>query len=143
MKTRKLSHNGNNSISHEEITGLPLKAFSGRIVVVKDSSALPKVFTEVRKHKVVGFDTETRPSFKKGEIHIVSLLQLAIPRKAFLIRLNHTGLTDEITGFLENDSIVKAGVGIHDDVKALHKLNKFKAAGFVELSTRPIINTGD
>jgi ribonuclease D len=135
MTTRKLSHNGNNSITHEEITGLPLKTFSGKIVLVKDAQNLPKVFKEVSKYEVVGFDTETRPSFKKGEIHIVSLLQLALPKKVFLIRLKHTSLTEEIVRFLEDESILKAGVGIRDDIKALHKLNKFKAAGFVELST--------
>jgi ribonuclease D len=135
MTTRKESHNGSNSITHEEITGLPLKTFSGKIVLVKDVKTLPKVFKEIERYPVVGFDTETRPSFKKGQIYIVSLLQLATPKKAFLIRLSHTGLTKEITDFLENESILKAGVGIRDDVKALHKLNKFKAAGFVELST--------
>jgi ribonuclease D len=134
MTLKNLSHNGNNSISKEEITGLPLRSFKGKIVLVKEANALAKVFREIEEHTQVGFDTETRPSFRKGESHQVSLLQLAIPQKVFLIRLNYTGLTKEIISFMENDTLAKAGVGIRDDIKALHKLNKFHAAGFEELS---------
>jgi hypothetical protein len=92
-------------------------------------------FAEIKEHEVVGFDTETRPSFVRGQIHIVSLLQLAIPHKVFLIRLNHTGLAGEIMRFFENDAVIKAGVGIRDDIKILNKLGKFEPAGFTELST--------
>jgi ribonuclease D len=134
MTQKKLSHNGSNSISQEEIAGLPLQSFSGKIVLVTEPSSLDKVLNEVRKHSVVGFDTETRPSFKKGEVYKVALIQLAIPKKVFLIRVNHTGLTKEIANILESESIIKAGVGIRDDVKALHKIGRFKASGFVELS---------
>jgi ribonuclease D len=96
---------------------------------------LPRVFDEIHQHPTVGFDTETRPSFVKGQIHKVSLLQLAIPQKVFLIRLNYTGMEESIVRFLESESIVKAGVGIRDDIKTLHKLRRFEAAGFVELSS--------
>jgi ribonuclease D len=135
MPARKLSHNGNLTISHEEIHSLPLKAFSGKITVVTEAAKLGNVFDEVRHHEIIGFDTETRPSFVKGQIHKVALLQLALPHKVFLIRLNFTGLTDEIREFLENEKAIKAGVGIRDDIKTLHKLGRFHAAGFAELST--------
>lgn len=134
MSARSLSHNGNSSISHEEITQLPLRAFSGKVIVVTTPAAAPRVFDEIQEHGVVGFDTETRPSFRKGEIHIVSLMQIAIPGKVFLVRLKHTGVLPEMITFLENDKVIKAGVGVRDDVKALHKLRRFQAAGFEELS---------
>lgn len=135
MTARKLSHNGNISISHEEINNLPLKSFTGKIDLVTSPEALPKVFSELENHKIVGFDTETRPSFVKGQIHKVSLLQLAIPHKVFLIRLNHTGIEENMIRFFENHTIAKAGVGIRDDIKILHKLKRFQPEGFVEIST--------
>ena len=123
------------TISHEEINSLPLKAFKGKIELITEVDALGKVFKQVKEQDVVGFDTETKPAFVKGQVHKVSLLQLAIPNKVFLIRLNFTGLDKEIIHFLESEKIIKAGVGIRDDIKTLHRLGKFHAAGFAELST--------
>ena len=123
------------TISHEEINTLPLKSFHGKISLITEIKDLPKAFKEMQDHEVIGFDTETKPAFVKGQVHKVSLLQLAIPHKVFLIRLNFTGLHDEIAHFLENEKNIKAGVGIRDDIKILHKLGRFHAAGFVELST--------
>ena len=123
------------SISPEEINQLPLRTFDGKSVVVSDALLLPKVIKEISKYDVVGFDTETRPSFKKGQVYQVSLLQLAVPKKAYLIRINHTGVTEDVAELFENKKIIKAGVGIRDDIKALQKLRKFEAAGFEDLST--------
>jgi ribonuclease D len=124
------------NITLEEVNLLPLKAFKGKIEVITDNEKLPHTFSEIHEHKVIGFDTETRPSFVRGQLHKVSLLQLAIPHKVFLIRLNHTGFESKVMKkFFENDSIVKAGVGIRDDIKTLHKLAHFEPAGFAELST--------
>jgi ribonuclease D len=123
------------NISPEEINNLPLKTFEGKTVVVSDGSQLPKVIKEIEKHDVLGFDTETRPSFKRGQVYQVSLLQLAVPKKAFLIRINHTGFTEEIAALFANEKIIKAGVGIRDDVKALQKIRPFEPAGFYDLST--------
>ena len=122
------------SITAEEINNLPLRTFSGKISVVSDPDQLVRVVEEIQSHDVVGFDTETRPSFKKGQVFQVSLLQLAIPRKAFLIRLNHIGVTKELASLFSNPRIIKAGVGIRDDLKALQKLRNFEPAGFFDLS---------
>lgn len=130
----KKTINGSLTISHEEISTLPLHAFKGKIVLVQEEQKLQRTFDEIREHTAIGFDTETRPSFKKGEFHHVSLLQIAIPEKVFLIRLNYTGMSSPILHFLENDLIQKAGVGIRDDIKALYKLAQFEAGGFTELS---------
>lgn len=135
MKEKTPHLNGYLTISHEEITELPLQFFKGKIALIKEEAKLQHAFDEIAEHESIGFDTETRPSFKKGEIHMVSLMQIAIPGKVFLIRLNHTGFTQPVIQFLENDSIKKAGVGLRDDIKALHKLSRFDAGGFTELST--------
>ncbi|MEQ8423407.1 MAG: 3'-5' exonuclease, partial [Cyclobacteriaceae bacterium] len=123
------------TITNEEINSLRLASFPGEIQLVTESRNVSKVFEEISSYEVVGFDTETRPSFHKGQHYSVSLLQLAIPDKAFLFRLNYTGVTKEMVSFLENDEILKAGIGLRDDIKALQKLKKFDADGFVELST--------
>ena len=110
------------SITAEEINNLPLRTFTGKTSVISDPDQLGKIIKEIESHDVVGFDTETRPSFKKGQIFQVSLLQLAIPGKVFLIRLNHTGVTAELAGLFSNPRVIKTGVGIRDDLKALQKL---------------------
>lgn len=131
----KGEHDIQKTISHEEINLLPLKSFHGKIVLITEPKDLHKAFKEIKEHDVVGFDTETKPAFVKGQVHKVSLLQLAIPHKVFLIRLNFTGMDGEIIKFLENEKILKAGVGIRDDIKILHRLGRFTAGGFTELST--------
>ncbi|MBT1702778.1 3'-5' exonuclease [Chryseosolibacter indicus] len=123
------------TITQEEINILPLKTFDGKTSVVSEADKLPKIVKEIEKYDVVGFDTETRPSFKKGQLYQVSLLQLAIPEKVFLIRVNHTGVTDEIAQLFENEKIVKAGVGIRDDLKALQKLRAFEPKNCFDLQT--------
>jgi ribonuclease D len=122
------------SITNDEINALPLHAFDGTIRVIQDREALPQVFKEISKHSIVGFDTETKPVFVKGQRHNVALMQIATPDQAFLIRVKFTGITPEIVAFLEDDKLLKAGVGVRDDIKALQVLKKFTAAGFVELA---------
>ena len=123
------------NITAEELNLLPLKAFTGKVSVITDAEKLSKALKEMEKYDAVGFDTETRPSFKKGQSYNVALLQLALPHKVFLIRLHHTGVTDELAAFFENENIVKAGVAIRDDIKALQKNKRFQPQGFVELAT--------
>ncbi len=136
MMKEKTNHpNRITTISHEEISTLPLKSFSGKIVLVQEYSRLHYVFDEIKEHNVIGFDTETRPSFRKGEINKVALMQVALPEKVFLFRLNQTGIHQPIIDFLESEQIQKAGVGIRDDLHALRKLTHFTPAGFTELAS--------
>src|SRR5690606_33119916 len=95
-------HNRPFSITHEEIGNLPLKAYSGKVELIQDPKHVASVFSEIRRHEVVGFDTETRPSFKKGQLYKVSLMQLATSKHVFLIRLHYTGITPEMVDFLES-----------------------------------------
>ncbi len=123
----------NRTITNEEINLLPLINFKGDIVVVDSLAQIEEVVSELSSTNILGFDTETKPAFKKGTFHKVALLQLATANRVFLIRLNIIGLPMEIVKILELPNIVKAGAAIRDDIKALQKWTSFKAQGFVEL----------
>ncbi len=111
-------------ITKEEINELPLRKYEGKIIVATDPSRQAEIFEELAQHPVVGFDTETKPAFKRGVRHEVSLIQLAIPDKAFLIRLNHTGFTPELNAFFADDHIRKVGISIKDDLRHLDRLGE-------------------
>ena len=131
----KNPHKGKTSVTNEEINELPLGAFSGTVIVITDVSPLEMAFEEISRHDEVGFDTETKPVFVRGHYNKVAILQIALPHKVFLIRLIATGLTKEIIDFLQNERVLKIGVAIRDDIKALQHLHPFTPAGFVELAT--------
>ena len=121
------------SITKEELIDLPLKWFEGEIFVIDSYEKARKAADILSVQRVVGFDTETRPSFKKGEVNKVALLQLATHEQAFLFRINKIGLPPEIRNILTNPEIIKTGVAIRDDIKGLQKIHKFKPEGFIEL----------
>lgn len=127
-------HNLAVSISHEEINELPLGAFEGKVLVISEEKLLPRVFDEVREHKIVGFDTETKPVFVRGQQNKVSLIQIALPDKVFLVRVKFTGMHAPLVKFLESDQIQKAGVALRDDIKALQRLKHYEPNGFIELA---------
>ncbi len=122
------------TISTEEINNLPLRAFEGKIIVVASEDQARKCLEEINHHKVVGFDTETRPVFVKGQSHPVALMQVALAQKVFLFRLKHTGLSPAIIQFLQNEKLLKVGVALRDDIKALQRLKRFKPGGIFELT---------
>jgi len=123
------------TISNEEINALPLGAFEGKTIIVAEEKKIIHAFDEIKEHRVVGFDTETKPVFVSGQQNKVALMQVALPDKVFLIRLRQTGITPHLLEFLESDSILKAGVALRDDIKALQRLRHYKPAGFIELAT--------
>jgi len=121
------------SISNEELTEMPLKWFDGEIVVVDSRKKVKQAVEELSGLSMIGFDTETKPSFKKGVINKVALLQLSTKNRAFLFRINRIGLPREIVALLTDDKVKKPGVAIRDDIKGLQEFKKFKPGGFVEL----------
>lgn len=121
------------SIDKEELAELPLIQFEGDITLVESKEDYLASIEYLSKQTILGFDTETRPAFKKGVVHEVALLQLATNERAFLFRLNKIGLPNGLKGILENPEIQKIGVAIRDDIKGLQKLNQFKPGGFIEL----------
>ena len=116
------------------IETLPIRAFDGKINLITEMKDVSDAIKTLRKCPVLGFDTETRPVFKKGVQHNVSLLQLSTSKEAFLFRLNYLGLPNELVALLEDSAILKVGVAILDDVRGLQKLNNFKADGFIDLA---------
>lgn len=125
----------NKSITKEEIAELPIKAFEGKINVPLTDNEIYQAVDYLRQYPVLGFDTETRPNFRKGQHNKVALLQLSAGNQAFLFRLNKIKLPDVVKQLLADSSILKAGAAIHDDVKALVGLSRFEPAGFVDVQT--------
>jgi ribonuclease D len=122
------------SITNEEIQNLPLFAYTGRVSVITEEEKLAKALNEISKVGLVGFDTETRPAFVKGQRYQVALLQFASEHKVWLIRLQKTGFTQALIDFFQDENILKVGVGLRDDLIALQRLNSFQPKGFVELT---------
>lgn len=122
------------TIDHSEIQTLPLKAFEGKIVVVQESAKVVRAIDEIKEHAVVGFDTETRPAFVKGQRYNVALMQLALPHKVFLFRIQTTGFTPELIHYLQDKDKLKVGLALRDDLIALQRLKRFKPDGFLELT---------
>lgn len=122
------------TITKEEINDLPLISFPGKIKLITNEEQSLKAIEELSNATVLGFDTECRPSFKKGEYYNVSLLQLSTESTAYLFRLNKITLRDEIRGLLANPSIKKVGVAISNDIKELQVLSHFEPGGFVEIA---------
>jgi ribonuclease D len=122
------------TITNDEINELELQQYEGKIIVVSEENKIKKALDEIRKQRVVGFDTETKPSFKKGVRHDVSLMQVAVEKKVFLFRINYTGITHEMAEFLADENIKKIGVALRDDIKDLRMMKDFIPGGFVEFS---------
>ncbi|MFT5823398.1 MAG: ribonuclease D [Crocinitomix sp.] len=122
------------NITKDAINELPLDRYEGEIVLVDKVEQVKSAFLEISEHQFVGFDTETKPVFVKGQFNDVALVQIGIPNKVFLIRINLTGITEEIIAFFENSAIKKLGVGLRDDIIFLQRISPFEAGGFVELN---------
>lgn len=121
------------NITKEEINTLPVVLFEGRIFVVQTEEEADKAVVYLSKFDEIGFDTETRPSFKKGVRHDVCLLQLSTEDTCFLFRLNHIGLPASVVSLLANDKTKKIGLAIKDDFAALARRTPFLPKGQVEL----------
>lgn len=122
------------SITKPEINDLPLFKYEGKTVIAADEKQIDKAIFEIEKYDLVGFDTETKPTFKKGEFNHVALIQIAIPEKVYLLRIQHTGITTALANFLSNDQISKVGIALDDDIMSLNKRRKFSPGGFLDLN---------
>lgn len=122
-----------NKYDKKEIQNLPRVLFKGRIIVVFTEKDADKAVEYLMKQKLLGFDTETRPTFKKGQTYQVALLQVATQDTCFLFRLNRIGLTDSIIRLLEDRTITKVGLSLQDDLRGLQARHSFETGEFVEL----------
>lgn len=115
------------------IPHLPVAQFEGRIVVILTPGETEEAVDFLLRQRILGFDTETRPSFKRGFQHKVSLLQVATEDICFLFRLNYTGLTPALIRLLQDTVVPKIGLSWHDDLNSLHKLGHFTAGNFIDI----------
>ena len=121
------------TISEEELGKCELSWFRGEIVLIEDMAAFNETFPRLVGSTVLGFDTETKPSFKKGKKNKVSLIQLANDELACLIRINKVGMPPQLTELLADENVIKAGVAVHDDIRFLKSVRGFEPLGFVDL----------
>ncbi|MFI3316480.1 MAG: 3'-5' exonuclease [Rikenellaceae bacterium] len=120
-------------ISNEESSKLPPLVFSGEIIVVDKPEQIEAACRDIARYPIIGFDTETRPSFKAGVSYKVALLQLSTPLKCYLFRLNKIPLDRAILSILERKDIIKLGADVLGDLRSLRQLRNFKENGFVDL----------
>lgn len=121
------------SITKEELADLPTAHYTDGATVIDSADGLEEAVSHLGQARIIGFDTETRPSFKKGRSHSVSLLQLASPEHCFLFRLNISGLHPLLKDILENPDMLKVGVSLRDDYHSLARICDFHPDGFIDL----------
>ena len=122
-----------NKFDKHAITALPPLKFPGRIIVIQSADETEKAVDYLLSADILGVDTETKPSFKRGENHKVSLLQVSNRATCFLFRLHRTGMTPAIIRLLEDTTVLKVGLSWHDDIMMLKKRCDFTPGLFVDL----------
>ncbi len=125
----------NISISKEQLSKLPSAHFDGNICVIQSEDQIEGAISKLRENNIIGFDTETRPSFKKGYSNSVSLIQLSTRDTCYLFRINKTGLTQPIIDLIEDPSILKIGLSTHDDFHNLNRIADIHPEGFIDLQS--------
>lgn len=120
-------------ISNEESAKLPPLVFEGEIIIVDKADQIEAACLDIARYPIIGFDTETRPSFKAGVTYKVALLQLSTPLKCYLFRLNKIPLERSILSILERKDIIKLGADVAGDLRSLRQLRNFKENGFIDL----------
>jgi len=121
------------AITREELAALTIGRYQGEVTLVATPAELAQAREELRAEEVVGFDTETRPAFRKGESHLPCLMQVATARKVHvfqLARLDCSALAAELLG---SPTVIKAGIGMNHDLGQLKRLLAFDAAAVVDL----------
>jgi ribonuclease D len=121
-------------ISKAEINELPLIAWEGEIQILESVEEMEAAAAILANESHLGFDTETRPSFKKGDYYPPALIQLATEQCVYLFRISETETFDPLLPILESPDILKTGVAIKDDVKELRAIEDFTPNGFVDIA---------
>lgn len=121
------------TISKEQIAELPLEIFKGDIVVIDHSEKVREVCNYLSSQSAIGFDTETKPAFKRGQVNKVALMQLSTENECFLFRLNMIGYPDELEAILSDPGIKKIGLSLRDDFAAIRKRSARDPENFIDL----------
>lgn len=122
------------SIHKEDIRNLPLIKFDGKIHIIDTDELLSEAAKTLEKEAILGFDTETKPTFNKGEYNSTALIQFATMKDAYLIRIKKLGISNSLKNLLENKAIKKVGISITDDLKELKQYRPFRTNGFIDLN---------
>jgi ribonuclease D len=122
-------------ISHADMMELPVLRYEGEVRLVASPEDLTAAIADIRAESVVGFDTETRPAFRKGESYLPCLAQVATARTVYLFQLQQQDFSAPMAQMLASDSIVKAGVSVADDLRNLKKLFPFDETAVVDVGT--------
>lgn len=122
-------------ILKEEVNEMPKVVFEGQMFVVDTPEQADFAVRYLSQFDLLGIDSETRPAFKRGEIHKVALLQIATDERCYMFRLNKFGMTLPLINLLENPHIVKVGLSLKDDFMMLHQRAEFEPRGVIELQT--------
>ncbi len=120
------------AITPESINALDIRRYEGEVLIVASHADVARAAEDLAAERVVGFDTETRPSFRVGESHPPALAQIATARAVYLFqlqRIDHSALLARLLG----SDTVKAGVGVADDLRQLRQVFHFEPRGFVDL----------
>ena len=121
------------TITKEEISTFDTEEFKGKIKVIDRIEDLKNAIEYLSKFEKLGFDTETRPAFKKGSVHGVALIQLATDEICFLFRLNKIGFPTPLVHLLSNPNILKIGLSLKDDFTTMSRRMQFSPQGFIDL----------
>lgn len=121
-------------LSKEDLREFPLLAFEGQIHVIESEEECDDAIAELRKHSILGFDTEKKPTFKKGEYNPTAMVQLSTNDDAYLFRMNKMGYPQSLFDLMSDDSILKLGISIDDDLKDLQKVRKYHPKGFTDMN---------
>jgi len=122
------------SITNEAIQKLPLKSFDGKIRVIDTQAQCKEALNLLHAEPFIGFDTETKPTFSKGEYNPTAIIQLCTEAEAFLFRLQKIPNLSFLFNLMEDPTITKLGISITDDLKDLTKLRPFTPQGFIDLN---------
>ena len=122
-------------IDNEQTSKLPAIEFRGEIRIIDREEQVEKACRYLASQPVIGFDTETRPSFKAGISYRVSLLQLSSEKRCYLFRLNKIALSKPILRLLESPKLKKIGADVAGDLRSLRQLRHFRDGGFVDLQS--------
>lgn len=121
------------TITKEQIAELPIETFNGKIIVIDHINEVREALDYLSSQPTLGFDTETKPAFKRGQVHKVALMQLSSEDVCFLFRLNKIGYPDELETFIIDRNIKKIGLSLRDDFAAIRKRSEGKPENFIDL----------
>jgi ribonuclease D len=122
-------------ISREEVNALPIRRYEGPVHVIAAPGELAPAMDDILQETLVGFDTETRPAFRPGESYPPSLAQVATARAVYLFQVQRAEIAAAVARMLSEGHIVKAGVGMADDLKSLKKVVAFHEKSIADVGT--------